>query len=283
MKISIVVATYNNESTLRDLLDSIVCQNYQDIELIIIDGKSEDSTIDILREYKKMIYHYESESDNGVYDALNKGVKQASGEYVYFIGADDILYSRDTIKNVVDSIESEKYPVVLCGDVWQVDVFSNYQKKQIASDDIMNIYTKKCMPHHQGMFIRTNVVKNLLFDVKYKIAADYDMFHKIINEYGRESVKCLDYPIAYFSLGFGTSSQLERGIAEYVDIMKKNKFSSKVIEQYVKDNNVIRYNINLKIKKRIPKSVQGIIRRVQGWNKHHCEWRKCPWERQGLD
>ena len=279
MKISIIVATYNNESTLRCLLDSIVHQKYKNIELIIIDGNSIDKTIEIIQEYIDSIEYFKSESDNGVYDALNKGIRQASGDYVYFIGADDILYSRDVIENVVDSIKAEKYPVVLCGDVWQVDVFSNYQKKQIASDDILNIYARKCMPHHQGMFVRTNVAKGLLFDEQYKIAADYDMFHKIINEYGEDSVKSLDYPVAYFSLGSGTSSQLERGMREYIEIMKKNKFSPEVIDAYIKNNNLEKYNMKLKIKKKIPMIIQGLIKKIQGWNKHHCEWRKCPWER----
>ena len=97
MKISIITATYNSEKTLRDTLDSILAQTYPDIESIIVDGASKDGTLDIVREYETKFQgrmHWISEPDKGIYDAMNKGIKMASGDVIGVLNSDDFYYRK---------------------------------------------------------------------------------------------------------------------------------------------------------------------------------------------
>ena len=104
MKISIITITYNSEKTLRDTIESVLSQSYNDIEYVIVDGKSKDSTCDIIRSYGDRISTFVSEKDNGLYDALNKGIRLATGDVVGFLHSDDIFASKETIKIIVDDI-----------------------------------------------------------------------------------------------------------------------------------------------------------------------------------
>ena len=102
MKVSIITVCYNSAATIKDTIDSVVAQNYQDIEYIIIDGKSTDRTIEIINSYSSKVLKCFSEPDNGLYDAINKGIKVATGEIVGLVHADDVLASKDVISKVVD-------------------------------------------------------------------------------------------------------------------------------------------------------------------------------------
>ena len=104
MKISIITATYYSERTLRDTMESILCQTYQNYEYIIIDGASKDSTLDIIREYEprfKGRMRYISEPDEGIYDAMNKGLAMATGDVIGLLNSDDYYTSPDVLESVV--------------------------------------------------------------------------------------------------------------------------------------------------------------------------------------
>ncbi len=107
MKISIIVATYNADKTLRRCLDSIVSQKTSEIELLIIDGGSTDGTTDIVCFYKEQVDYFVSEPDRGIYDAWNKGIRKASGQWIMFLGADDFLLS-DSISIYLDFLRSHQ-------------------------------------------------------------------------------------------------------------------------------------------------------------------------------
>ena len=100
MKISIITVSYNAAKTIEQTISSVVNQTYQDIEYIIIDGGSTDGTMDIIRKYEDRIAYWISEPDKGIYDAMNKGIDVATGDYVYFLGADDRLVDA----NIIDKI-----------------------------------------------------------------------------------------------------------------------------------------------------------------------------------
>ena len=105
-KVSIITATFNSESTLEDCIKSIIDQGYKNIEYIIIDGGSKDRTVDIINKYNGNITHWISEPDKGVYDAWNKGLKLSSGEWILFVGSDDVLYP-DAIASYIDYISAQ--------------------------------------------------------------------------------------------------------------------------------------------------------------------------------
>ena len=124
MKISIITVSYNSEKTISKTIESVYKQNYQDFEYIIIDGQSNDKTLDIIKQYKtifkeKMIWV--SEKDKGIYDAMNKGLKMASGEVVGLLNSDDFYTSRDILSTIYENFSKEKNIDAIYGDVHYID------------------------------------------------------------------------------------------------------------------------------------------------------------------
>jgi len=159
--VTIIIVTYNAEKYIRACLDSIKNQNRSDIQLIVIDGASTDGTIDILNEYNTLIDYQLSETDNGIYDAMNKGVNHIKGSWVLFLGADDILETgfkqmlpELTVPNAV------YYGMVNVNNVIYKDAYSAYRLAKL------NI----C---HQVIFYPAAVFKKYHYDLNYPIWADW--------------------------------------------------------------------------------------------------------------
>lgn len=199
MKITIITATYNSASTLEQTISSVINQSYNDIEYIVVDGASTDNTVSIIEKYQKSypdIVRYISEPDNGVYDALNKGAKLASGDYIQILGADDCLYNYDVIKRVESELISNDCDL-LCAGVMVVDeekrTESYLSPMRVKNDD----YDGRFLLSHQGMFVKKSILLNRMFDTSFKIAADYDFF---LNCYMDKKIKIdfLDVPVAYY-------------------------------------------------------------------------------------
>ena len=112
MKISVITVCYNEAATIEKTLESIFNQTYQNIEFIVIDGGSTDGTLDIIEKYKDKIAYFVSEPDEGIYNAMNKGIKASSGEVLYFLNANDTLYSDDVLETVVSVFEKGNYDFV---------------------------------------------------------------------------------------------------------------------------------------------------------------------------
>ena len=159
-KISIIIVTYNAANTLQACLDSVYKQAYSNLEIIIMDGKSEDGTVRILEENSHQIAYWMSEPDTGIYDAMNKAFKHVSGKWVCFIGADDELYSDFSAM----AIELNSFNTIYYGNVIH---------KGIKCSGYLSPYymAKKGMPH-QAMFYPISVFEKHKFNLDYKISAD---------------------------------------------------------------------------------------------------------------
>ena len=105
LKITIVTVTYNVESTIEQTISSVIRQTYKNKEYVIIDGASTDGSVDIIRRYDRHISYWVSEADQGIYDAMNKGIDVATGDYILFLGADDAFVADDVLENAVSCIE----------------------------------------------------------------------------------------------------------------------------------------------------------------------------------
>ena len=123
MKISIITSTYNSEKTVKDTLDSILCQTYKDIEVLIIDGKSKDKTLDIVRHYEKLFQgklKFISEPDKGIYDAMNKGIRMATGDVVGILNSDDLYMDNKVLEDVANAFMQKNvdsvYGNLICVD-----------------------------------------------------------------------------------------------------------------------------------------------------------------------
>lgn len=173
MKISVITVCYNAADTLEVTMQSVLEQTYRDIEYIIIDGGSTDGTDDIIRKYEDQIAYWVSEPDRGIYDAMNKGIKVATGEWVNFMNAGDRFYDEKVVENLFEETIEAKFACVF-GDT----LFCYKEKKVIVrygdSPD------HKIMPScHQSIFCRRDVLLLFPFDLKYRIAADFVFFSQL--------------------------------------------------------------------------------------------------------
>ena len=179
IKISIITATYNSAKNLRQTLNSVANQNYDLIEHIIIDGGSTDNTLEICKEFKHISILI-SESDNGVYDALNKGIFHATGEIVGFLHSDDYFYNDHVIFDIANQFNKNPHLDATLSDI----VFINNSETRIIRKYSSKNWTPRLfawgkMPPHPSVFCKRSLYKNLNFDTNFKIAADYDMLIQI--------------------------------------------------------------------------------------------------------
>jgi len=178
MKITIITATYNSSKTLQKTIDSISTQDYKDIEYIIIDGGSTDQTLDIIKRNCKIISNYISEEDNGIYDALNKGIKLSDGEIIGFLNSDDVLANNQVISNIVKCFYETNTDILYGNLIYQSD-------KKIIRNWISNSFINKSlkwgwMPPHPTLYCKKEIYKKYgLFNNSYKISADYDYMLRI--------------------------------------------------------------------------------------------------------
>lgn len=173
MKISVITVCFNSEKTIRDTLESMNIQKYKDFEYIIIDGLSTDKTLEIVEEYKdKLNLKIVSEKDNGLYDAMNKGIKIASGEIIGILNSDD-WYEKNTLSLVNDFFEHH-YDCDILSGAMNLQTFNKKKIKTIYKTTLLKI--KKEMPvNHPATFVRKEVYNEIGgFNLKYKVSADYD-------------------------------------------------------------------------------------------------------------
>lgn len=199
IKISIITVVYNGEAYLEKTIQSIVSQTYQNIEYIIIDGGSSDATLDIIKKYENKISHWISEPDKGIYDAMNKGVKLANGNFVNFMNADDTIYENNAIEKVVeqiidkDSLYYTRASVVSDRVCW---IYPDYDVKDYQK------WLKLNLPNHQTMFFPKKFYQSTLYDLRLRIGADDDYKLFAIEEC---NVKFIDIVFVEFKRG-GVSS-----------------------------------------------------------------------------
>lgn len=167
---SIVIATFNAEQTLEKTLRCIISQRFKDFELLIIDGRSTDQTMNIVSQFSAGDRRIKvlSEPDAGVYDALNKGVRLADGQWLYFLGADDFLYSDDVLEKLQTTMKDTDASIVY-GNVW----YEHYGKLYDGKFSISKLLTRNIC--HQAVFYNSRVFAEIgAYNLLYKTEADYD-------------------------------------------------------------------------------------------------------------
>lgn len=176
MKVSIVTATYNSASTIKDTFLSVKQQSYKNVEHIIIDGASTDNTIQLLHDLDHS-GPFLSEPDKGIYDAMNKGVKMATGDIVGILNSDDFYPQNDVIEKVVKAFEVGDCDAVY-GDLMYVDALQvkKFLRKWIAGDYKKKLFLKGWMPPHPTVFLKREVYEKYgLFNLNFKTSSDYEL------------------------------------------------------------------------------------------------------------
>lgn len=189
MKISIITVTYNSAATLRDTMESVLAQTYTDIEYVVVDGLSKDNTMDIVREYEPRFQgrmKYISEKDHGLYEAMNKGIRMATGEVVGIINSDDFYHRNDIIQLVADAMAAPEVQAVY-GDVRFVNPDNLDKTVRYYSSKIFrpSLFRFGFMPAHPTFFTYRKYFEQYgYYRLDYKIAADYELLVRFLHKYG---------------------------------------------------------------------------------------------------
>lgn len=190
MKISIITTTYNSAATVKDTLLSVNKQTYHDIEHIIVDGSSTDHTLDIVREYGKKVTTIISEPDKGIYDAMNKGIRVATGDIVGILNSDDFFTSDDIISTVALTFNNNNIDA-LYGDIHFVNPDNLDKTVRYYSSKIFkpSLFRFGFMPAHPSFYMKKSEYdKHGYYSLDYKIAADYDLLIRYLYKYKVKSI-----------------------------------------------------------------------------------------------
>lgn len=176
MKVSIITATYNSAKTISDTLRSLEEQTYQDIEYIIIDGASKDDTLEVIQSQCSRVSTVISENDKGIYDALNKGIKAATGDVVGFLHSDDLFAYPEAVQDIVDTfLNNDSQAVYADLEYVSKDDTDKTVRLWTSGNYARNDLKKGWMPPHPTFYMKRELYEDYgLFDLSFKIAADYD-------------------------------------------------------------------------------------------------------------
>lgn len=208
MKVSIITSCFNREATITQTIESVLAQDYPNIEYIIVDGASRDKSLQIIRKYEDRIAKIISEPDKGMYEAINKGLKVATGDIVGLIHSDDFFFSDHIISDIVAMFEQSDADMVY-GNGLYVDA---QHTDQVVRNWISGSYHRwkvGCgwLPLHPTVYIRRNVIEKLgLYDESYKIAADSEFLIRYMYE-ARLRIRYLNKYIVKMRMG-GLSTNL---------------------------------------------------------------------------
>lgn len=240
MIITIVTATYNAESVLENLINSIISQKTDEIEFIIIDGGSTDGTIDIIKKYENYINYWISEPDKGIYDAWNKGVKAANGEWIMFLGADDELLS-NALKQYLNLLNKDNFSSY--DYISAQNEYVNHDNQIIkllgngANWDIM----KKGMSaaHVASLHHKENLFGNVgFYNLDFKICADYEILLR-----KKQNLKSYFLPVRIAKMKVGGMSFTSKAIKETYKIRQLHKTVSPFFNKILFYRDLLAYNL----------------------------------------
>jgi glycosyltransferase involved in cell wall biosynthesis len=213
--ISIITVSFNSVNSIEDTIKSIFNQTFNNYEYIIIDGGSTDGTHQIINKYSDRLGYSISEPDQGIYDAMNKGLAKVNGKYVYFIGADDLLWDKNVLENVAYHLTDES--CIYYGEV----VFKTRDIKYDGKFSALKLVTRNIS--HQSIFYPAKVFKEFIFDTRYKVFADYELNLKLFN-HSKFKFKYIPITIALFNdTGVSGLNTLDLDFErDRLEIIKKN-------------------------------------------------------------
>tara|TARA_A100001015_G_scaffold278126_1_gene338021 strand:+ start:6572 stop:7312 length:741 start_codon:yes stop_codon:yes gene_type:complete len=225
VKISLITVTFNSSKTIRTTLESVANQSWQNIEHIIVDGNSSDNTLQIVREYQH-ISKIITEKDSGIYDAMNKGIKSASGNIIGFLNSDDWFNNNNVLKEIAEHFNTIDVDAIY-GDLVFVknEEDKNPKRLWISKEYKKGLFSKGWVPPHPTFYAKSDVYKKFgLFNPDLKFAADFDIMCRFI---AKEKIRTKYLPGVKVNmrLGGATTKSLKNivlGNIEIYNSLKKN-------------------------------------------------------------
>lgn len=207
MKVSIVTINYNNEDGLRDTLQSVSSQTYQDIEHVIYDGSSVDGSVEIIKTYGHHLAAWKSEANGGIYYNQNRGLEMATGDYCVFLNSGDYLYEKDSIERMVDQIQEGTD--IAYGNLW-LSNDGELSLKQYPSALPASYFLYETLPHPSSFIKTTFLKKHGGYDERLKICSDWKFFYEAFSIF-KATFQHIDFAPSVFGLDGISSNTKNRG------------------------------------------------------------------------
>jgi glycosyltransferase involved in cell wall biosynthesis len=226
--VSIITINLNNRNGLEKTIASVIQQTYSDFEFIVIDGGSTDGSVDIIKKYQEKITYSISEKDNGIYNAMNKGILKATGNYCLFLNSGDFLYDKSVLQNFFFTEQAEDF---IYGDL----EFDYDKHKEIAFTPrlMTTYYVIKGSFWHQATFIKRKLFDEIgMYDETYKFAGDFDFFLKAIVVY-HKSTKYINQVVSTYNLkGISNQSIYTAEALQEIETSRKTNIDTRVLEVF---------------------------------------------------
>jgi glycosyltransferase involved in cell wall biosynthesis len=186
MKVSIITITYNSAETIEDTIQSVLSQDYKDIEYIIVDGASKDRTLEIIDRYKSSVSKFVSERDKGIYDAMNKGVAMATGDIIGILNSDDFYADAHVISDIVKTIQQSNGDACYADLVYVDRIATNKVIRSWKSGEYRHgDFLRGWMPPHPTFFVKRSVYEaHGNYSLQLRSAADYELMLRFIHKHG---------------------------------------------------------------------------------------------------
>ena len=244
---SIVTVTLNNLSGLQTTHASLAQQDHALFEWIVIDGKSGDGTPDWLGDMEPVGRSslFISEPDEGLYDAMNKGLARADGQYVLFLNAGDVLYSAERLTGLEKFITQHKHPDFIYGDSYEQDPLSPKKLRYKGAKPVRNIH-QGMITHHQAMLYKSDIAATQTYNLEYRLAGDYDFTVRFLAQ--AKSHQHYSEPICIFEAGGLSQKHAAHARREEFIIRKKHAVSGLIPNSMT----YIRQSFTLLLQRRFP-------------------------------
>ena len=184
-KFTIITVTYNAAKVLEETIQSILSQSYKNVEYIIVDGQSKDGTLQIIDKYRRWIHCLISEPDKGLYDAMNKGIQLATGDYLCFLNAGDKFHETNTLQHIVHSLKKNELPDVIYGETDIVDHNGEFlHMRRLSAPEKLNwkSFKKGMLVCHQAFFAKRELAVQEPYSLRYRFSADFDWCIRCMQE-----------------------------------------------------------------------------------------------------
>ncbi|MCQ2199417.1 MAG: glycosyltransferase [Paludibacteraceae bacterium] len=218
-KMTVITVCFNSENCIEKTILSVLSQNYDNLEYVIIDGGSSDNTVSIIKSHADRISYWTSGKDGGIYFGMNKGIEAATGDYILFMNADDVFHNDNVVSEMAAFVERNDFPDAVYGDVEEETEYGVFHK----TAGTLEQQPTKMVFSHQSIFLKSSLMKAAPFNTKYRYAADFEMLSRFYNE-GARYENCGITVADVVVTGGATFDNYAKSVNEHFDILKSRGY-----------------------------------------------------------